>query len=119
MFDFLDDDGNACARRGGDCHVGRGRRGCGRGAVAATLDHVLCRNSPRATASCPDVEALAVLQFHMGMVQMGKALRHAQQLGVAIPPALADPDADPTPEQTIAALRSIAAQFFPRLAPPT
>ena len=65
------------------------------------------------------------------MVQMGKALsilgktagtgmlEHARQLRVAIPPELANPDAHPSTEQTIAALRNVAAQFFPRLATPT
>jgi phospholipase C len=103
----------------------------GRDAAAATFDHLLSCDHPRDPASWPDVEALPVPQFHMDMAQMGKALsilgktagtglvEHAQQAGVAIPPELTDPDAHPTPEQTIAALRSIAAQFFPRLATAT
>jgi hypothetical protein len=66
----------------------------------------------------------------MDMVQMGRALgilgktagsgmlEHAKQSGLAIPPELTDPNAHPTVEQTITALRSIAAQVFPRLASP-
>jgi phospholipase C len=100
----------------------------GRDAAAATFDHLLSRDRPRDPAGWPDVEALPVPQFHMDMAQMGRALstlgrtagagmvEHARQLGVAIPPELTDPDANPTPEQTIAALRGIAAQFFPGLA---
>ena len=66
----------------------------------------------------------------MDMVQMGKALsilgktagagmaEHAQQAGLTVPPELTDPDAHPSTEQIIAALRSIGAQIFPRLATP-
>jgi phospholipase C len=103
----------------------------GRDAAAAPFDHLLFRESPRDPATWPDVEALPVPQFDMDMVQLGKALStlgktagggmldHAKQAGVAVPPELTDPTAHPSPEQTIAALRSIAAQFFPRLATPS
>jgi hypothetical protein len=62
----------------------------------------------------------------MDMVQMGKALsvlgktagsgilEHATQSGLVIPDELTDPDS--SPEQIVAALRSIALQVFPRLA---
>ncbi|MET0512685.1 MAG: alkaline phosphatase family protein [Thermoleophilaceae bacterium] len=102
-----------------------------RDAAAAPFDHLLSRESPRDPASWPDVEALPVPQFHMDMVQMGKAFsilgktaggglfEHAQQAGLTVPPELTDPNAHPSPEQTIAALRSIGAQVFPRLATPT
>jgi phospholipase C len=102
-----------------------------RDAAAAPLDHLLSRDSPRDPASWPEVEALPVPQFHMDMVQMGKAFstlgktagaglfEHAQQAGLTVPPELTDPNAHPSPEQTIAALRSIGAQVFPRLATPT
>ena len=103
----------------------------GRDAAAAPFDHLLSRESPRDPASWPDVKALPVPQFHMDMVQMGKALstlgktmgrgllEHAKQSGIAIPPELADLNAHPSPEQIITALRSISAQFFPRLTSPT
>jgi phospholipase C len=103
----------------------------GRDAAAAPFDHLLSRQTARDPAGWPDVTALPVPQFHMDMVQMGKALstlgktagsgilEHAQQSGITIPPELADPNAHPTPEQTIAGLRAIAAQIFPRLATPT
>ena len=64
----------------------------------------------------------------MDMVQMGKALstlgktagsgmlQHARQSGIVIPPELTDPDAHPSTEQTLMALRDIAAQVSPRLA---
>ena len=102
-----------------------------RDAAAAPFDHLLSRDSPRDPASWPDVQALPVPQFHMDMVQMGKAfsilgktagtgmLERAQQAGIAVPPELTDPNAHPSTEQIIAALRSIGAQFFPRLATPT
>ena len=69
----------------------------GRDAAAATFDHLLSRETPRDPASWPDVEALPVPQFHMDMVQMGKALsvlgktagsgmlEHAKQSGLVIP----------------------------------
>jgi phospholipase C len=100
----------------------------GRDAAAAPFDDLLSRQSPRDPKSWPDVKALPVPQYHMDMVQMGKALstlgktagsgmlEHAKQSGITIPPELTDPNAQPTPEQTIAALRAIAAQVFPRLA---
>jgi hypothetical protein len=62
----------------------------------------------------------------MDMVQMGKALsvlgktagngilEQAKQSGLVIPDELTDPDS--SPEQIVAALRSIALQVFPRLA---
>ena len=98
----------------------------GRDAAATTFDHVLSRETPRDPASWPDVEALPVPQFHMDMVQMGKALsvlgktagsgilEHAKQSGLVIPAELTDPNS--SPEQIVAALRSIALQVFPRLA---
>lgn len=99
-----------------------------RDAAAAPFDPLLSRESPRDPESWPDVEALPVPEFHMDLVQMGKALstlgktagggmlEHARQAGVEIPPELADPDAHPSAEQFLAALRSVAGQFFPRLA---
>ena len=45
-------------------------------------------------------------------------LERAQQAGLVVPPELTDPDAHPSTEQIIAALRSVGAQVFPRLAAP-
>ena len=99
-----------------------------RDAAAAPFDHLLSRESPRDPASWPDVEPLPVPEFHMNLVQMGRALstlgktagggmlEHAKEAGLRIPPELADPDNPPTPEQFIAGVREIAAQVFPRLA---
>src|SRR6476646_9460031 len=98
----------------------------GRDAAAAPFDHLLSRETPRDPATWPDVEALPVSQFHIDMVQLGKALstlgkaagggmiQHAQQAGLTIPPELTGPN--PSPEQVIAGLRGLAAQVFPRLA---
>ena len=98
---------------------------CGSG----TFDHLLSCETPRDPASWPDVEALPVPQFHMDMVQMGKALsvlgktagggilEHVKQSGLVIPAAPTDPNS--SPEQIVAALRSIALQIFPRLASQT
>jgi phospholipase C len=102
-----------------------------RDAAAAPLDHLLSREAPRDPAEWPDVEPLPVPQFHMDMVQMGRALstlgktagsgmlEHAKQSGLTIPPELTDPNTQPTVEQTITALRNIATQVFPRLASPS
>ena len=99
-----------------------------RDGAAAAFDHLLSRETPRDPAGWPDVKPLPVPQFHMDMVQMGRALsvlgktagngmlEHAKQSGLAIPPELTDPSSNPSPEQTIKALRSIAAQIFPQLA---
>ena len=99
-----------------------------RDAAAAPFDHLLARDSPRDPAGWPEVEALPVPEFHMDMVQMGKAfsilgktagagmLERAQQAGLAVPPELTDPNAHPSTEQIIAGLRSIGVQIFPRLA---
>jgi hypothetical protein len=43
-------------------------------------------------------------------------LEHARQSGVEIPAELTDPHAQPSAEQILTSLRSVAAQFFPRLA---
>jgi hypothetical protein len=45
-------------------------------------------------------------------------LERAKAAGIAVPPELTDPDAKPSTEQIIAALRSVGAQVFPRLATP-
>jgi phospholipase C len=102
----------------------------GRDAAAAPFDHLLSRDTPRDPATWPDVTPLPVPQYHMDMAQMGKALstlgktagggmlEHAKEAGVAIPPELADPNTPPSPEQVVAGVRSIAAEFFPRLASP-
>jgi phospholipase C len=102
-----------------------------RDATAAPFDHLLSRAEPRAPSSWPDLYALPVSEFQMDSEQMGKALstlgrtmgggllEHARQAGYEVPPALGDPSSRPSPEQTIAALRSIAGQFFPRLVPAT
>jgi phospholipase C len=98
-----------------------------RDAAAAPFDHLLSRESPRDPASWPDVKALSVPDFHMDLVQMGKALstlgktagggmlEHARQSGVEIPSELTDPNVHPSAEQILTSLRSVVAQFFPRL----
>ena len=100
-----------------------------RDAAAAPFDHLLSRESPRDPSTWPDVQALPVSQFHMDMVQMGKAfsilgktagagmVEHAQQAGLTLPPELTDPNAHPSTEQIIAALRSIGAQISRALPP--
>ena len=101
-----------------------------RDAAAAAFDHLLSRESPRDPAGWPDVNPLPVPQFHIDMVQMEKALstlgktagsgmlEQAKQSGLTIPPELTDPNAHPSTEQTIKAVRNIATQVFPRLASP-
>jgi hypothetical protein len=100
----------------------------GRDAASAPFDRVLSREQPRNPASWPDVEAHPVPEFQMDTVQMGKALStlgktmgggllaHAREAGHAVPAELSDPSSPPSAEQIIAFLRSIAGQFFPRLA---
>jgi hypothetical protein len=82
------------------------------------LRYLLSRESPRDPAGWPDVKQLPVPRFQMDMVQMGRALsipgktagsgmlEHARQSGLAIPPELTDPDAQPSTEQTLTALRT-------------
>ena len=50
-----------------------------RDAAAAPFDHLLSRDSPRDPAGWPEVEALPVPEFHMDMVQMGRALSILRQ----------------------------------------
>jgi phospholipase C len=100
----------------------------GRDAAAAPFDHVLSREHPRDPASWPDVKAHPVPEFQMDLVQMEKALStlgktmgggllaHAKQAGYTVPAELTDPNTPPSAEQVIAFLRSVAAQFFTRLA---
>ena len=102
-----------------------------RDAAAAPFDHLLARDNPRDPRGLARGRGAAGPGVHMDMVQMGKALstlgktagsgmlEHAQQSGITIPPELADPNAHPSTQQIIAALRSVGAQFFPRLASPT
>ena len=59
-------------------------------------------------------KALSTLGHAMG----GGLLDHAKQAGITIPPELTDPASPPSAAQIIAFLRSITAQFFPRLAAP-
>jgi phospholipase C len=101
-----------------------------REAAAAPFDQVLSRESPRDPASWPDVTPLPVPAFHMDMVQIERALstpgmamgrgllERARRAGIALPTELTDPNQQPTAEQIITALRSIAGQLFPRLASP-
>ncbi len=102
-----------------------------RDAAAAPFDHLLSRESPRDPASWPEVAALPVPKFHMDMVQMEQALgtlgktmgrgllEHAKRADIALPTELTDPNQHPTAEQIITALRSVAAELFPRLTSPT
>ncbi|MCB0863124.1 MAG: hypothetical protein KDB66_07925 [Solirubrobacterales bacterium] len=99
-----------------------------RDAAAATFDHLLSRETPRDPDTWPVPEPRPVPQFHLDLVQMGKALstlgntagggmlEHAKEAGLTIPPELADPDNPPTPEQFIEGIRKIAFQVFPGLA---
>ena len=59
-------------------------------------------------------KALSTLGHAMG----GGLLDHAKQAGITIPPELTDPASPPSAAQIIAFLRSVTAQFFPRLAAP-
>jgi hypothetical protein len=52
----------------------------------------------------------------LGKTAGSGVLEHAKQAGLTIPAALSDPNAKPSVEETVAALRSIATQVFPRLA---
>jgi phospholipase C len=99
-----------------------------RDAAAAPFDHLLSRESPRDPASWPEAKPLPVSDFHMDVEQMGKALstlgkaagggmlERAKEAGIEIPPELSDPEAHLSTDETLTALRSVLAQFFPRLA---
>jgi phospholipase C len=101
-----------------------------RDAAARPFDHLLSRETPRDPASWPDVHPLPVPAYQMDEALMSKAfstlgqamgggmLDHAKQAGITIPPELTDPESPPSAQEIIAFLRTITAQFFPRLAPP-
>jgi hypothetical protein len=92
--------------------------------------HVRPPALPRDPATWPDVQPLPVPAFQMDEAVMSKALstlghamgggmlEHAQQAGITVPPELTDPASPPSAAQIIAFLRSITAQFFPRLPHP-
>jgi phospholipase C len=99
-----------------------------RDAAARPFDDLLSRETPRDPASWPDVKPRPVPAYQMDDALMSKAfstlgqamgggmLDHAKQAGITIPPELTDPASPPSAAQVIAFLRSITAQFFPRLA---
>ena len=101
-----------------------------RDAAARPFDHLLSRETPRDPATWPDVQPRPVPPYQMDDAVMSQALstlghamgggmiEHAKQAGITIPPELTDPASPPSAAQIIAFLRSITAQFFPRLATP-
>jgi hypothetical protein len=44
-------------------------------------------------------------------------IEHARQLGVQLPPQLADPSAELTPQVIVEVIRDVAFHYFPQLAP--
>lgn len=98
-----------------------------RDAAARPFDHLLSRETPRDPAIWPDVKPRPVPAYQMDDALMSKALStlghamgggmldHAKQAGITVPPELTDPSSPPSAAQIIAFLRSITAQFFPRL----
>jgi phospholipase C len=100
-----------------------------RDASARTFGHLLALDEPRDPQTWVDVEAQPVPPWTMdpdivgrGISGLGKGvipavIAKARELGVTLPPELADPDADVPPRVVIEVFRDIAAHFFPLLRP--
>ena len=98
-----------------------------RDASARTFGHLLALDEPRDPRTWVDVEAQPVPPWTMdpdivgrGISGLGKGvipavIAKARELGVSLPPELADPDADVPPRVVIEVFRDIAAHFFPLL----
>ena len=100
-----------------------------RDGAARTFDDLFTLDTPRAPETWATVSALPVPSSHLDEEALATALsglgnsmgqgmiEHARELGLELPPHLADPDAEPTPRDIVDVLREIAWHYFPRLAP--
>jgi phospholipase C len=100
-----------------------------RDASARTFDDLFTLDEPRDPETWATVTALPVPASHLDEEALGKALsglgnsmgqgiiEHARELGLELPPHLADPDAEPTPRDIVDVLREIAWHYFPLLGP--
>ncbi len=100
-----------------------------RDAAARTFDHVFSRENARDPETWTIFEAQPLPAWHMDPEVVGKAIsmlgknigagviEKAKELGVPLPPQLADPSAELTPELIIEVVRDIGFHFFPLLEP--
>ena len=100
-----------------------------RDSSARTFEHVFSREIARDPETWVTFKAQPLPSWHMDPEVVGKAIstvgKHigvgviekARELGVELPPQLADPSAELPPEKIIEIVRDIGFQFFPLLAP--
>ena len=100
----------------------------GRDAAARTFQHVLSLDVPRDPDTWPQATPLPVPRFQLERVEAGEALStlgkhlchglrlHADQIGVTVPRAPADPNAEISPALALDIVNRIGGRFFPRLA---
>jgi hypothetical protein len=99
----------------------------GRDAAARTFYDVLSLDVARHPDTWPEITALPVPDFQMERVAAGEAcsalarhlchglLHHAQQTGMAVAEAPADPDSEVSPALALDLVSRIAARLFSRL----
>jgi phospholipase C len=100
-----------------------------RDASARTFDDLFTLDAPRDPQTWATIAALPIPSWHFDEQALSNALsglgtsmgrgiiEHARQLGLELPPQLADPDAEITPQNIIAVLRQVTWHYFPLLAP--
>ena len=100
-----------------------------RDASARTFDHVFSREIARDPETWATFKAQPLPDWHMDPEIVGKAIstlgknigagviEKARELAVALPPQLADPSVELTPELIIEVVRDIGFHFFPLLKP--
>jgi phospholipase C len=98
-------------------------------AAARTFDHIFSREIARDPETWATFKAQPLPKWHMEPEIVGKAIsmmgknigagviEKAKELGVTLPPQLADPSAELTPELIIEVVRDIGFHFFPLLEP--
>jgi phospholipase C len=99
----------------------------GRDAAARTFEGVFGLEVPRDPESWPEITALPVAEFQMAKVAAGEAfsalgrhlchglLHHAQETGMEVAEAPADPEAELSPAFALDLVSRIAARLFSRL----
>ena len=100
-----------------------------RDASARTFEDLLTLEEPRDPQAWTHAAALPVPEWQLDEDALAGALstlgesmghgmiEHARELGVELPPGLEDPGAEITPKVIVDALRHVAWQYFPLLAP--
>ncbi len=99
----------------------------GRDASARTFEHVFTLDKPRDPDTWPEMAAQPVPEWTMDPEVVGRAvsglakalipglISHANELGLALPPGLDDPNTEPPPAALVGFLREICLHYFPGL----